>query len=98
LEKVYLKKDLKKLFKSMDFVSDNFHPGEADDWIETKVKGQTVFAVRVKGGSMIPEFNEGEIAVINPHLEVKSGDYVVIKNDEEVATFKHAENYVFSLL
>lgn len=42
---------------------------------------------------MIPEFNEGEIAIINPHLEVKSGDYVVVKNDEEEATFKQFKKY-----
>ena len=44
--------------------------------------------MRVKGDSMIPEFNEGEIAIINPHLEIGSGDYVIAKNDEEEATFK----------
>jgi phage repressor protein C with HTH and peptisase S24 domain len=28
---------------------------------------------------MTPEFNEGEIVIINPHFEGKSGDYGVIK-------------------
>ena len=37
--------------------------------------------------SFDPEFTEGGIVIINPHLEVKSGDYVVVKNDEEEATF-----------
>jgi len=40
-----------------------------------------------------PEFNEGEIAIINPHLEVRSGDYVVVKNDEDEATFKQFKKY-----
>jgi SOS-response transcriptional repressor LexA len=74
-------------------VCDHLQPGEAEEWIEIDVKGSNVFAVRVKGDSMIPEFNEGEIAVINPHLEVRSGDYVVVKNDDEEATFKQFKVY-----
>lgn len=104
----YLPKDVKsvqapKIYK-VPLVSwvaaeklDNVHYGprhaEMDEWIEVDVKGPNVFAVRVKGDSMIPEFNEGEIAIINPNLEVKSGDYVVVKNDEEEATFKQFKKY-----
>jgi len=42
---------------------------------------------------MEPEFKEGEIVVVNPHVEAKSGDYVVVKNDEEEATFKQLKIY-----
>ena len=39
-----------------------------------------------------PEFIEGEIVVINPHVEAKPGDYVIVKNDEEETTFKQRRN------
>lgn len=74
-------------------VCDNFQPGDADDWIETEVKGKNVFALKIKGDSMEPEFNEGEIVIVNPHVEAKSGDYVVVKNNEDEATFKQLKIY-----
>ena len=74
-------------------VCDTFQPGEADEWIETEAKGRHVFALRVKGDSMEPEFKEGEIVIVNPHIETQSGDYVVVKNDEEEATFKQLKIY-----
>ncbi|MCI0469341.1 MAG: S24 family peptidase [Nitrospirae bacterium] len=37
---------------------------------------------------MEPEFKEGDIAVINPHVEAKANDYLGIRNDKEEATFK----------
>lgn len=74
-------------------VCDNFQPGEADDWIETEIKGKNVFALKIKGDSMEPEFKEGEIVVVNPHVEAKANDYVVVRNDEEEATFKQLKIY-----
>lgn len=75
-------------------VCDSFQPGDADEWIESDVKGRNVFALRVKGDSMEPEFKEGEIVIINPHIEAKSGDFVVIKNDDNgEATFKQLKKY-----
>jgi SOS-response transcriptional repressor LexA len=76
-----------------DEVRDNFQPGEADEWIETEAKGKSVFALRVKGDSMEPEFKEGEIVIINPHVEAKPGDYVIVKNDGDEATFKQLKVY-----
>lgn len=75
-------------------VCDSFHPGDADEWIESDVRGKNVFALRVKGDSMEPEFNEGEVIIINPHIEAKSGDYVIVKNDDKgEATFKQLKKY-----
>jgi len=73
--------------------SDAFQPGDADDWTETEVKGQHVFALRVKGDSMAPEFNEGDIVVVSPHSRAANGDYVVVKNDEEEVTLKQFKKY-----
>lgn len=74
-------------------VCDIFQPGDAEDWTETDVKGPHVFALKIKGDSMEPEFQEGEIITINPHVEALPGDFVIIKNDEEEATFKQLKRY-----
>ena len=46
---------------------------------------------RVKGDSMEPEFREGDVVIVNTHVEAKPGDYVIVKNDEEEATFRHSD-------
>jgi len=75
-------------------VCDSFEPGGADEWIESDVKGENVFALRVKGDSMEPEFNEGEIIVINPHVEAQPGEFVIVKNEDKgEATFKQLKKY-----
>ena len=73
--------------------SDAFQPGDADDWTDTDVKGPHVFALRVKGDSMTPEFNEGDIVIVSPHSRAASGDYVVVKNDDEDVTLKQFKKY-----
>jgi SOS-response transcriptional repressor LexA len=73
--------------------SDTFQPGQADEWTETEVKGQHVFALRVTGDSMAPEFNEGDIVIVSPHHRAASGDYVVVKNDNEEVTLKQLKKY-----
>jgi SOS-response transcriptional repressor LexA len=74
-------------------VRDTFQSRDADEWIETEAKGKSVFVLRVKGDSMEPEFKEGEIVIINPHVEAKTGDYVIVKNDGDEATFKQLRLY-----
>lgn len=74
-------------------VCDIFQPGDAEEWIETDIKGKCVFALRVAGDSMEPEFNQGEIIVINPHVDVNPGDYVVVKNGKGEATLKQLKKY-----
>lgn len=74
-------------------VSDAFEPGDADEWVDSDVKGKNVFALRVTGDSMEPEFKDGEIITVNPHLEALPNDYIVVKNREEQATFKQMKKY-----
>lgn len=75
-------------------VCDSFQPGDADEWTESDVKGQYVFALRVKGDSMEPEFREGDIIIVNPHIEARTGDYVIVKNEDNgEATFKQLRKY-----
>ncbi|MDO9289669.1 MAG: XRE family transcriptional regulator [Thermodesulfovibrionales bacterium] len=75
-------------------VTDPYEPGDAEEWIESEVKGTNIFALKVKGHSMEPEFIDGEILVVNPHIETKPGDYVIAKNDDNnEATFKQLKRY-----
>ena len=55
-------------------------PGALDD---TGCGGGEVFALRVIGHSMAPEFNEGEIIVIEPDGDLRDGRYVLARHDDE---------------
>ncbi len=70
-----------------------FEPGEADEWVSSDYKGQNIFAVRVKGDSMEPEFTEGDIIILDPHMKPNPGDYVIVRNDEGEATLKQFKQY-----
>ena len=72
---------------------ESFHREDAVDWIESDIKGEHNFALRVKGDSMEPEFNEGDIIVVSPHARAANGDYVVAKNGENEATFKQYKKF-----
>lgn len=74
-------------------VCDMFEPGDADEWIETDIKGKCIFALRVAGDSMEPEFNEGEILVIIPDADVNPGEFVVVKSEKGEATLKQLKKY-----
>lgn len=74
-------------------VCDAFEPGDADEWIESDVRGRNVFALRVVGDSMEPEFKEGEVVIVSPHVEALPGDFVVVKDREDKATFKQLKKY-----
>lgn len=56
-------------------------------------KGANNFSLRVKGDSMEPEFNEGDIIIVSPHAKPATGDYIVAKNDEEETTFKQYKKF-----
>jgi SOS-response transcriptional repressor LexA len=72
---------------------ETFQEEDTEEWIESDIKGAHNFALRVKGDSMEPEFNEGDIIIVSPHDKAMSGDYVVAKNDEEEATFKQYKRF-----
>ena len=70
-------------------IIDNFHPGDADDWLLTDSKiSKGSFALEIKGRSMLPVFKEGDRVIIDPDVLPNPGDYVVGKNGGEEATFK----------
>jgi len=72
---------------------DEFHPGDADEWISTDVNGENIFALRVMGDSMEPEFTEGDIIILTPIAKAEHGDYLIVKNAEGEATLKQFKQY-----
>lgn len=75
-------------------VSDPFPVGAPEEWQEVGVPvSKRAFALRVRGDSMIaPDgsgFPEGSVIVVDPSLEARNGDYVVVRfQDSDEATFK----------
>lgn len=51
-------------------------------------EGCRAFAVWVQGNSMAPEFNEGDLIIIDPDVTPLPGDFVVAKNGGHECTFK----------
>jgi len=75
------------------FASDDYPVGVADEYVASDVKGENIFAVRVTGDSMEPEFTEEDIIILNPHAKADHGDYVIVRNDEGEATLKQLKQY-----
>ncbi|MFM5527691.1 helix-turn-helix domain-containing protein [Aeromonas veronii] len=50
--------------------------------------GPRGFGLWLRGNSMTPIFNEGDLVIIDPDEQPRPGDYVVAKNGSEEATFK----------
>jgi repressor LexA len=60
------------------------------------IKDQSAFALIVRGKSMSPKIEDGDVVVVSPHQEVCNGDICVIRvNDEDVLKkIKIEENYI----
>jgi SOS-response transcriptional repressor LexA len=69
---------------------DNLYPGDGGlELIPTSVPVKRhTFALRVTGDSMLPEFHEGMILVVEPEMDALPGDFVIAKNGDEETTFK----------
>lgn len=71
-------------------VVDNFSPGDAEDWMPCPRKyGPQTFALRVRGVSMEPKYQDGDIIFVDPDAQAEHGKNVVVRlDDEHEATFK----------
>lgn len=70
-------------------VVDNYSPGDGEEMIPTTIPiKRHTYALKVRGDSMEPLFQEGMILIIEPDAEPKHGSYVIVKNGDEEATFK----------
>ncbi|MBI1807760.1 MAG: helix-turn-helix domain-containing protein [Ignavibacteria bacterium] len=74
-----------------------FHPEHVERYITIdNIKDHGAFALIVKGRSMSPRIEDGDIVVVSPQQEVRNGDICVVRvNDEDVLKkIKMDENYV----
>jgi len=57
-----------------------FHPDYVDDYITVAdVKDPQAFALNVKGNSMAPKIEDGDVVIVSPRQEVNSGDICVVR-------------------
>ncbi|EOD56726.1 MULTISPECIES: S24 family peptidase [Aeromonas] len=50
--------------------------------------GPRGFGLWLRGNSMSPQFNEGDLVIVDPDEQPRPGDFVVAKNGSDEATFK----------
>lgn len=55
----------------------------------------SVFSVIVKGESMLPDFKEGDMLIVDASLQPKPGSYVIAQNGSHEATFKKYRSLSF---
>ena len=62
-----------------------FHPDYVERYISVDdVRDIQAFALEVKGNSMAPRIEDGDIIVVSPKLQAKNGDICVVRvNDED---------------
>jgi SOS-response transcriptional repressor LexA len=69
---------------------DNYPPGDAEDWLNCpRPCGPGTVALRVRGPSMAPLYQDGEIIFVDPGLAAGHGKDVVMRSDvRNEVTFK----------
>lgn len=74
-----------------------FHPDYVDKFVTVDdVRDEQAFALEVKGNSMSPRIEDGDIIVVSPRLEAKSGDICVVRVQDEdtVKRIKIEDDYL----
>lgn len=66
---------------------DAYPAGVAEEWVPYETRSKGVFALRVKGDSMEPEYRDGDTIIVNPQIEARAGDDVIARYGNDV-TFK----------
>jgi repressor LexA len=65
-------------------VATTFHPDHVDDYVTVDdVRDEGAFALKVKGNSMSPRIEDGDVVVVSPQIEARSGDICVIRVNGE---------------
>ncbi|HTR98591.1 MAG TPA: S24 family peptidase [Bacteroidota bacterium] len=78
-------------------VATMFHPDYVDHYVTVDdVKDPGAFALKVKGSSMAPRIEDGDIVVVSPQSEPRSGDICVVRVNEEdtLKKVKFEGNYI----
>jgi repressor LexA len=60
------------------------------------VKAPQAFALKVKGSSMSPRIEDGDVVIVSPQQEVRSGDICVVRveGEDTLKKVKFEGNYV----
>jgi repressor LexA len=77
-----------------------FHPDHVDRYVTVdNIRDHTAFALLVKGNSMSPKIEDGDIVVVSPQHDVRSGDICVIRvNDEDTLKKVNIEEQYIHLI
>ncbi len=78
-------------------VSTMFHPDHVDTYVTVDdVKDPQAFALKVKGSSMSPRIEDGDVVIVSPQQEVRSGDICVVRveGEDTLKKVKFEGNYV----
>ncbi len=77
-----------------------FHPDYVERYITVDNVGDaSAFALEVKGNSMAPKIEDGDIIVVSPKLEARSGDICVVRvSDEDTVKRIKIEDHVVYLI
>jgi repressor LexA len=74
-----------------------FHPDYVDDYVTVDdVKDPQAFALKVKGNSMSPRIEDGDVVIVSPQQEARSGDICVarVNGEDTLKKVKFEGNYV----
>lgn len=73
---------------------DPFPAGVSDTYAYSTWKGKNMFALKIKNDCMEPEFRENDVVIVDPSIEPRNNDFVVIKSlKSNEATFKQFKIY-----
>ncbi len=74
-----------------------FHPDYVDDYVTVDdVKDAQAFALKVKGNSMSPRIEDGDVVIVSPQQEARSGDVCVarVNGEDTLKKVKFEGNYI----
>jgi len=79
-------------------VIDDYMVGDADDFVDlddalARQLGKSAFALRIEGFSMSPDFNEGDLVIVDPNVGVRPGEFVVayVERDQGATLKKYRD-------
>jgi repressor LexA len=78
-------------------VSTIFHPDHVDNYVTVDdIKDPGAFALKVKGNSMSPRIEDGDVVIVSPQQEPRNGDICVVRVNEEdtLKKVKFEGNYI----
>ena len=78
-------------------VATMFHPDFVDDYVTVDdVKDPDAFALKVKGNSMAPRIEDGDVVIVSPRQEAYNGDICVVRvsGEDTLKKVKFEGNYL----